>query len=507
MKKKSKLTTRLFTILFCFVLALPISLSFGTANANAEGGNEITVFSVEDYIDEEIFETFTSETGITVNYLTFATNEEMYNELTKDPSACDLMCPSEYMIMKLMSEDLIRPFDTPNNFTDYGSKYIKDVFKGLQIESKGDKVSIMSQSGESTYAIGYMWGTIGLIYNMNATLEDGTKVTPETFKSWSSIWEHFEGRVTIKDSIRDSYFLALAYVYEEELLQAKAKYVQDGDYASYNATITEIFNRTDKDSIDKVEDALLDLKKKLYGFEVDAGKADILTGKIDVNFAWSGDAVYSIYQGLYNEETEEVLDNPIYLGYAVPDEGSNVWFDGYVMTKNADYNSSIKFLDFLCRPEIAVLNMDYTGYTSCIAGDEVFEYVLDSYNDGEGEGTSVDLAYFFDETDTTGKYVVNVSDFSYQMFSAQYPTKEVIERCAVMRNFTGEELQNVNNMWKKVKLITFSTTTIILIVVAIVLVIAGAFIYIYRETIFAKYYQKPPKERKTKDRVIKKERI
>ena len=505
MRKTSNLRTRLLALVLIMVILLPLFIT--TSKAFAEE-KKIIVFSVEDYIDESIFDTFKEQTGIEVEYNTFATNEEMYNELIKNPKACDLMCPSEYMIMKLMSEDLIRSFETPQNFTDYGSKYIKDVFKGLQIEGLNETtIPIMSQDGATSYAVGYMWGTIGLIYNMNATLEDGTKVTPETFKSWSSIWQHFDGRVTIKDSIRDSYFIALAYVYQDELLAAKEKYALDGNSALYNATISEIFNRTDKESIDKVEKALLDLKEKLYGFEVDAGKADILTGKIDVNFAWSGDAVYSIYQGLYNEETEEVLENPVYLGYAVPEEGSNVWFDGYVMTKNANYDNAIQFLDFLCDPEIAVLNMDYTGYTSCIAGDEVFQYVVDSYNDGEGEGTDVDLAYFFDETDTTGKYVINVSDFSLPMFSAQYPTKDIIERCAVMRNFTGEELENVNNMWKRVKLITLSDAVIVLILVAIVLVIAGVVIYKYRETIFAKWYNKPPKEKKAKNKIIKKENI
>lgn len=505
MIKKSNFRFRLLAVILTFVIFFPLLCVVKVAFADAK---EITVFSVEDYIDESIFETFKAETGITVKYNTFATNEEMYNELIKNPKACDLMCPSEYMIMKLMSEGRLRSFDTPNNFKDYGSEYIKKVFKDLKIQGENStEIPVMNEDGSSTYAVGYMWGTIGLIYNMNATLEDGTKVTQDTFKSWSSIWEHFDGRVTIKDSIRDSYFLALAYVYGDELNEAKEKYLLDGDYALYNSTISEIFNRTDKESIDKVEKALLDLKSKLYGFEVDAGKADILTGKIDVNFAWSGDAVYSISQGLYNEETGELLDNPVYLGYAVPEEGSNVWFDGYVMTKDADYDNAIQFLDFLCSPEIAVLNMDYTGYTSCIVGDEVFEYVKESYNDGEGEGTNVDLAYFFDETDTTGKYVINVSDISLPKFSAQYPTKEVIERCAVMRNFTGEELENVNNMWKRVKLITLSDLAIKLILDGILLVIVGIIIYKYREPIFSKFKKKDGKEKVSKNTVVKKENI
>jgi spermidine/putrescine-binding protein len=274
------------------------------------------------------------------------------------------------MIEKMAKEGMLQKieFNEDGDYLKYLSPYIYDTFNKITWEENGETVSLHD------YAGCYMWGTLGLTYNPEFV--DG-----EDMESWASLWEGKYNNVsTIKDSIRDSYFIALAYVYQDELLAAKEKYALDGNSALYNATISEIFNRTDKESIDKVEKALLDLKEKLYGFEVDAGKADILTGKIDVNFAWSGDAVYSIYQGLYNEETEEVLENPVYLGYAVPEEGSNVWFDGWCVPKNSqNVELAVKFIEFLSNPEIVVRNMSYIGYTSGIGGEAVFDNAVDWY--------------------------------------------------------------------------------------------------------------------------------
>ena len=498
----------------CLVLValflITFTLPFAVINVYADQ-KVITVFSVEDYIHEAEDETelgvldmFKEETGIEVNYVTFATNEDMYNELIKDPYACDLMCPSEYMIMKLISEDMIRSFDTPGNFKEYGSSYIKSVFKGISVEKDQEQVYFMNQDESTSYAVGYMWGTIGLIYNKIPP--KGEEITAEQLSRWGNIWTQFTDRVTIKDSIRDSYFMALAYVYEEELLTAKAEYLAGGSREAYNAKLTEIFNRTDAESVNKVEKALLDLKNNLYGFEVDAGKNDLLSGKIDVNVAWSGDAVCSIDEGLFDADGE-LKDDALYLGFAVPEEGSNIWFDGYVMTKNANYDNAIKFLDFISRPDVAVLNMDYTGYTSCVAGSEVFNYVLESY-DSE-DGTNIfDLSYFFEPGYVGDKYLIRVEDLLVDMFNAQYPTEEVIARCAVMQNFSGDDLERVNEMWKKVKLITLSDLSIVLIICVFVALILFVVVVKFREPI-AKAIDKrlPKKDKKSKYKIVKVEKI
>lgn len=475
---KNNIISRFLAIILCLVFASTFIAPITTAFA-VEEVTEITVFSLEDYIDlgdessgrESVLDIFEKETGIKVNYYTFGTNEQMYNELQKKPEDCDLICTSEYLIMKMMREGYLRSFDTPESVKKDGSSYIKNVFKGLKIkDSKGEELAFMTEDESSSYAVGYMWGTLGMIYRLD-TINEGE------LDSWTKLWDtKYKGRQTIKDSIRDSYIIALAYVYQDELLELKESY-ENGDISAleYNAKITEIFNRTDAESVDKAEESLVQLKMNMYGFEVDGGKTDILTGKIDINVAWSGDAVYALQQGLYDEETWEELpeEKQVHLGYAVPEEGANIWFDAYVMTKDAEYEASRKFLEFISRPDIAVLNMTETGYTSCVAGDEVFSYVLDTYDDGEGEGTDFDLSYFFGE----GDYTLNVSDFSKQMFMAQYPTEEIINRCAVMQDFEGDGLNAINAAWKRIKLTTLTTAQMIIIIVAIVVLVTGATVY------------------------------
>ncbi len=484
--------------LFCLcALALAVLLVFSSLTGGAKAlakepeGVSITVFSWEDYIDEgyesagdasellqdrfseeeltsSLIDLFEEQTGIKVNYYSFATNEEMYTELKKDPKAVNLICPSEYMILKLREEGLIKAYDMPENYKTYGSDYIKGVFDGLGLNSIDGK----------TYAIGYMWGTMGLIY-------DAEKYTDADFESWTDLYEDkFSGRLTIKDSIRDSYIMALAIVYKDELLAL------DKNASDYNEKLSEIFNRTDEATVDKVESALIDLKDNLYGFEVDAGKNDLLTGKIDVNFAWSGDAVYSMYEG---DEAGKKL------GYAVPKEGSNVWFDGFVMTKDTTgekEQAAVEFLNFLADPKNAVRNIEYVGYTSCVAGDYVFDYVKENFGDDEGN-KQVDLSYFFGKD---GDYSFKASDEEggyYRHLFAQYADEETILRCAVMNNFSDQELERINDMWNNVKLITLPVYMIIIICVIALLIILGLVGYKYKDKLFKKFSLK---ERVNKNR-------
>ncbi len=490
MKLNAKFVSRFLTVIFALFLSLSSFTAFAPVSVYAAEQREITVFSWEDYIDlgyddaseaseymiekygvealeTSILDVFEEQTGIKVNYYSFATNEEMYNELIKDPTAVDLICPSEYMILKMIDEDLIKAFEMPQNYIDYGSEYIKDVF---------DKLDLNTDDGK-TYAIGYMWGTMGFIYNAE-------KYTEEDFKHWASVYNpEFKGKITIKDSLRDSYIMGVGVVYEQELMNLKADFnnglITEDEYSD---KIFEIFNRTDEDTVKAVGEKIIDMKSNLYGFEVDAGKSDLLTGKVDVNFAWSGDAVYTMLEGDKVDES---------FGYAVPEEGSNVWFDGFVMTKDANEELSREFLNFLCDPYYAVRNMDYIGYTSSIAGDEVFEYVQDNFGITEDDDSPVktfDLSYFFGE----GDYTVDAGFYARHLY-AQYADQETILRCAVMDNFQAEDLIRINEMWNEVKLITFSHLTIGLIIGAIVLLIALAVIYKYRDSKIFKFKEKDKK--------------
>ncbi len=479
-------------ILFLSFLLVPFTLTSPKNEVLAKEENTLVIYSWEDYLDlgyeEEDLEDlsdylidnyneedllmgltdmFEEEYGVKVEYRTFATNEEMYNELINNPSGPDLICPSEYMIMRMKDEGLIKPYKTPESWKEYGSPYIKSEFSRLGLTNGEDEV----------YATGYMWGTMGYIFNMENT-------HPDELKNWDSILNRkFTSKVTIKDSIRDTYILAVGAVYEEELKSL------DKNSADYSQKVAEIFNRTDDETIQKVEEFLKNIKKILYGFEVDSGKNDMLTGKIEVNFAWSGDAVYTI---------DEAELAGLEFGYIVPEEGSNVWFDGWVMPKNANEDLATKFIDFVSRPKNVIRNMEYIGYTSCMAQDEVFNYVLANEEEGEEQ---IDLGYFFKGLDYAGdEYKVTVAN-KYKRLATQYPDFETIKRCTVMANFSGETLDKINDMWNRVKFITFPLW-IIWTIVGVVLLGLIAFILIkFKDRIFVNV------KNKKKWHIVKKEQL
>ncbi len=479
-----------------FSLTLTLCLIVPSVNVNsvsAKDKNTIVIYSWEDYIDlgygeedleelsDYLLDNYTEEEllssiidifmeenpDITVEYHTFATNEEMYNELKNNPNGPDLICPSEYMIMKMKDEGLIKPFSVPSEWAENGSPYIKSVFENLGLVD-GDKV----------YACGYMWGTMGYIYNADVTSAD-------ELKNWDSVLnQKFNGRITIKDSIRDTYIMALGAIYKDELLAL------DNTSSDYNKKLSQIFNRTDDETIEKVEEYLKNLKSKLYGFEVDSGKSDLLTGKIDINFAWSGDAVYSI---------DEAEWQGLNLEYVVPEEGSNVWFDGFVMPTNANEELATKFLNFVSRKDNVIRNMEYIGYTSCMAQEELFSYIQDKYEEDDGEEV-VNIGYFFKGANYDGlDYVVKTSNLNKQ-FATQYPDYDVINRCAVMANFDNDTLDKINKMWNNVKFITFPYWIIIVIVSVVVLAVLAFVIYKFKDKIFKRVNTK-------KLKLISKEKI
>ena len=475
----------------CGALALAMLLPFvlGAAGCSSEQGGKqvLRVYNWEDYIadedDEEsgysdLISAFEEEYGVTVEYSTFGTNENMYNELKINAAGYDLVCPSDYMIMKMIEEDMVEPFtdDFLQNsaYSQYASPYIRELF---------------AENGWTQYAVAYMWGTMGYVYNPEL-------VDAEDMQSWAGIWsEKYSGKSTIKDSVRDSYFLGVAYVYRDELNALTAQYKAGSLSAvDYNAAITEIMNRTDEDTLSAVKESLIDLKQYLYGFEVDSGKQDMVTGKISINFAWSGDAVYSMddAEPVYDEETGELIANGIYLNYAIPEECSNIWFDGWVMPKGANVDLAQKFIDFLSRPENAVANMNYIGYTSAIAGDVVFEEMLDWYDesaDFENRGTdedgnplqAYDLNYFFGGTGEYDDYTIYVSEESLQrQIFAQYPTEEVIARSAVMQYFDNDTNAAVNEMWEEVKGLPIPVWAYIVIAVIAAGILAISLSYVYK---------------------------
>lgn len=472
MKKK-----KLFSVLLSSLFLLPSLAVLG--GCGAEETVTLRVYNWEEYIDEgdeetddviTLFEqwyreTYPDETPVRVDYSTFGTNEDMYNQL-KLGNEYDLLCPSDYMIMKLAAENRLEPYDDSffdkNNELNYYirnvSPFIQDVFK----ENKANKDDPNDDKTWSNYAAGYMWGVTGYVYNDN-----GTPTIREDLErlGWSIMTDaKYANKVTTKDNIRDTYFVALAITYREEILAL------DASAPDYNEKLTKILNRTDEQSISEVEKTMEKIDNNVFSYETDSGKTDIISGKIHLNLAWSGDGVYAMTPD--EDEDEHARDA---LSYFVPDECANLWFDGWVMPKGAHKKEAQAFVNFMSMPENAIRNMDYIGYSGAIAGEEVLEHLKEEYEADENDADTVlyDLSYFFRDTVEDATFYANRVNATRKKLFAHYPPSSVTARCAVM-DYPGEAANDrMNELWTRVKGETLDAWAIAVICIAVI-VIAGA---------------------------------
>lgn len=394
---------------------------------------------VEDF-EEWYLETYGQE--VKVEYSTFGTCEELYNMLTIG-DVYDIASPSEYMIMKMMREGMVLPYSEKfrdesieeNYYTKGLSPFLKERFENLSIN--GEKLG--------DYAAGYMCGTLGIVYNPE-------EVSEEEASHWSLMLdENFNRRITIKDSVRDSYFGAITHYYADELMSEEVLNAPD-----YQQRIDDIINRTDPATVDAVEEVLSDMKDNVYSFETDAGKADMVTGKVVANMQWSGDAVYTM---------DQADEDDVELCYATPEEGVNLWFDGWILLKEGisqdprKQHAAEAFVNFLSRPDNVVRNMYYIGYTSAITGgdsDIILEYLDWTYGaDEEEEEETVEYdvsTFFLGSGNYDDKYVITTTpDQTKRQLFAQYPPEEVLNKTVIMRCFEDEDNVRINRMWTNVR--------------------------------------------------------
>ena len=411
--------------------------------------NVLRVYNWEDYIyldDDEkmtLVEEFEDEYDCTVVYDTFDTNETMLSKIKLGVSDYDLICPSDYTIQRMISEDLLVPFDEDSTpyYDLYASKYLVNKLEEIEVNGESNIVQ--------NYARGYMWGTLGLLYNpeYDGFAEDVSETIQEDMGDWNSLWEDkYYGSFYLKDSMRDTYSVGIMRAYDAEFKALKEEY-EDGSISEeeYNLEVTRLFNQSDQEASNKVFDALEDLTANGASFEIDEGKEDIQKGYIGVDVAWSGDASYA----MYNAD-----ENGLSLYYQVPKTGGNIWFDGWVMPKGANKTLAEEFVDFLSRPENAIMNMDYIGYVSFIAGDDVLDYVKDNYDVSEDdtieEKYDRDLSYLFDgtlENYDLDDCALEIEEENRE-FDTCYPKEEDLAHLAVMNDF-GENLSIVTSGWEK----------------------------------------------------------
>lgn len=431
--------------------------------------NGTTIFGENSMVED--FENWYYENyGVKVNvqYSCFGTNEDLYNMLTLG-DVYDLVCPSEYMIMKLMSESKLEPlsdsFFDENNDKNYYingvSPYIRDTFETHEI------------NGEtwSKYAAGFMFGITGILYNPE-------KMTADEAGTWTVLNNpKFAKQITIKDNVRDSYFAAVGALQRDKLMDPGFRAQED-----YSEQLKDIMNDVSPETIAKSQDLLQDIKDNVYSFETDSGKADMITGKVVANYQWSGDAVYAM---------DQAEEDGVQLDFAVPEECTNLYFDGWVMLKNgidgdADRKQAAEaFINFVSRPDNAVRNMYYIGYTSVIAGgddDTVYSYLDYTYGADDDEEDVVDypLGYFFTGDNSDPDYVLRApAEQIDRQLGAQYPSQDAIERSAVMEYFDEDATKDINQMWINIRCYNIKDvpTWAWFIVAAVIGALTGVIVY------------------------------
>ncbi len=412
--------------------------------ASAARENVLKVYNWADYMDESLLDEFEEwyleETGerVKIIYQTFDLNEVALAKVERAKADYDLMCPSEYIIERMLKKDLLIPIikdfgDTPNYLGNI-APYITATF---------DQISTPDKKAND-YAVPFMWGTTGLLYNSRT-------VTRDEALSWAVIWdEKFLNRIFMKDAVRDVYGIVQIYINQ--------------DLISSGVPISEIVNDSSQESVERVAKHLVGVRNNVAGWEVDFGKEMMTKEKADISLSYSGDAVWAI---------EEGAEVGVELDYVVPKEGSIVWFDGWVIPKYAkNVKAASYFINFMCRPDNALRNMYEIGYVSAVATPEILEAIED-----ETIEEYSDLRYLFGD----GADSVRVDN-------VQYPDVSVIERCAMSRDF-GDRTEAMMIMWATVKGDNLSIEMIAVIVVTAIAIIIY-YLYQYYTAYTRRRYRK-----------------
>lgn len=304
--------------LFMIVLAAGIMITSGGCGSGSSEKDVVIVYNWGEYVDPDTLAMFEEETGIEVIYDEFETNETMYPKIESGAAGYDVVCPSDYMINKMIQNDLLMELDfdnLPNAKANIGSQYWEQA-RGFDPENK--------------YSVPYCFGTVGILYNKT--------MIEEPITSWAQLWdEKYSDDILMQDSVRDAFMVA------EKL---------------YGYSM----NTLDPDELQTVKDALIAQKPIVQAYVIDQVRDKMIGNEAAIGVIYSGEAIYTQYE------------NPD-LEYVIPKEGTNVWIDSWVILKNAPHKENAeKFIDFMCRADIALKNFEYITYsTPNVAAWELIE--------------------------------------------------------------------------------------------------------------------------------------
>lgn len=292
------------TFIILSVLAFSIALLSGCSKGS---GEKVYVYNWGEYMDPQVRKDFTKETGIEIVYEEFEQNEEMYPKIKANAVQYDVVCPSDYMIQKMIEEDMLAEinFDNVPNLSNIDPTYLK---------------SAQAFDPENRYSVPYCWGTLGILYNK--TMVD------EPVDSWSVLFdEKYSGNILMIDSVRDAFGITLAYL-------------------GYD------MNTTDESQLEEAKKLLQKQYPLVQAYVVDQVRDKMIGGEAALGVIYSGEAIFT------------KRENPD-LEYVVPKEGSNVWIDAWVIPKNCRNKENAEiFINYMCDGEVALKNFEYITYST-----------------------------------------------------------------------------------------------------------------------------------------------
>lgn len=338
----------------------------GKSAEKAGGAGEVYVYNWGEYIDEDVIAQFKEETGIDVIYDMFETNEEMYPVIEAGGVKYDAVCPSDYMIQKMIENNMLAEinFDNVPNIKEIDSKYM-DMSRSFDPDNK--------------YSVPYCWGTVGILYNTSM-------VAPEDAPTkWSDLWdEKFKDNILMQDSVRDAFMVALK-------------------------SLGYSMNTTNEAEIAEARDLLIKQKPLVQAYVIDQVRDKMIGGEAAMGVIYSGEMLY-----IQQEVADLGLDYS--LEYVIPEDGTNLWLDSWVIPANApNKENAEKWINFLCRPDIAKKNFEYITYP------------------------------------TPNKGAFDLLDSDLQNNKAVFPDTDSLKNCEVFQ-YLGTDVDSIyNEYWKEVK--------------------------------------------------------
>lgn len=365
MKKKMTMTLAAVSLA---ALSAALMTGCGKPASGGKEDNKLNVYNWGEYIDEDVISQFEDETGIQVIYDVFETNEEMYPVIEAGAVKYDVVCPSDYMIQRMAQNNLLSEinFDNVPNYKEIGQEYL-DISKGFDPENK--------------YSVPYCWGTMGILYNTKRLEELGVPAPTK----WSDLWdERLSGEILMQNSVRDAFTVALKM-------------------EGYS------LNSTNPDELAKARDLLIEQKPLVQAYVIDQVRDKMIGGEAAVGVIYSGEMLY-----IQEAVADQGLDYD--LEYVIPEEGTNYWIDSWVIPANAEHKENAeKWIDFLCRPDIAKKNFEYITYA----------------------------------TPNTGAY--DLLDDDLKNNKALFPDLDKLPNCEIIQ-YLGDDVDTIyNDMWKEIK--------------------------------------------------------